>query len=77
VGTLWKQIAGGRLSGGEGKTVRHWQVRDGALQQAFAGHSGDVHSVAFSPDGQWLVSSGEEKTVRLWRLERLPLSTPE
>ena len=69
IGTLWKQIAGDRLSVGRGKTVRLWRVRDGALQQALAGHAGDVHSVAFSPDGHWLASGGDGGTVELWRLE--------
>jgi WD40 repeat protein len=70
LGTLWKQIAGNRLRGGEGRTIRLWQARDGVLQQAFSGHSGDVHSVAFSPDGAWLACGGEATTVTLWRLER-------
>jgi WD40 repeat protein len=77
VGTLWEQLAGGRLSGGKGHTVRLWRVSDGSLQQALAEHSADVHSVAFSPDGQWLASSGDDQSVNLWRLERAPPPGPQ
>ncbi|NJN68249.1 MAG: WD40 repeat domain-containing protein, partial [Chloroflexaceae bacterium] len=49
-------------------TVRLWQVRDGALVQRFIGHTGEVWSVAFSPDGQTLVSGSEDTTVKLWHV---------
>ena len=35
-------------------------------QQTLTGHTGYVYSVAFSPDGQTIVSSSEDQTVRLW-----------
>jgi len=64
IGTLWHQIAGG---GGDGPSVRLWRVADGALVAELP-HPDDVIYVAFSRDGRWLVTSGEDNRFRLWRL---------
>jgi WD40 repeat protein len=33
------------------------------------GHTGAINSIAFSPDGQFLISGSEDNTIRLWDLK--------
>ena len=64
IGTLWHQLTGG---GSDGDSVRLWRVADGTLVAGLP-HPDDVIYVAFSREGQWLVTSGEDNRFRLWRL---------
>jgi WD40 repeat protein len=64
LGTLWHGLTG---AGADGESVRLWRVADGALVQALKMPE-DVMYVGFSPDGRWLVASGDDGRVTLWKL---------
>jgi WD40 repeat protein len=46
-----------------------WNVEDEAPLHVLEGHKGAVRSVAFSPNGQYLVSGGADCSVRLWNVK--------
>jgi len=56
-------------TGGEGNTVRIWDVQTGQpVGTPLRGHSKDVYTVAFSPTEErpWIASGGEDGKVNIW-----------
>ncbi len=46
-----------------------WEVATGQQVRVLAGHTGAVSSVAWSHDGQYIVSGGYDRTVRVWEAD--------
>jgi len=48
------------------KTARVWDAVSGRELLTFKGHKDEVRSVAFSPDGQRVVTGSADGTAKLW-----------
>ena len=59
---------GPTLAGGTWREIRLWDADTGEPKQTFAGNTREVESVAFSPDGNTLVSTTLEGTLLLWEV---------
>ena len=51
------------------RLVNHWtppDLPDPALWRVITGHRDTIRAVAVAADGSWLVSAGQDGTVRIW-----------
>ncbi len=53
-------------AGGSDHTVRLWNLELGHEERVWTEHTGYVRSVAFTPDGAHVISSGLDRTLRVW-----------
>jgi WD40 repeat protein len=56
------------LATAAGDTIRLWSLPGGNLLATLEGHTDYVSSIAFSPDGRYLVSGGWDQTARVWQV---------
>ncbi|KAH6999495.1 WD40-repeat-containing domain protein [Ilyonectria destructans] len=54
-------------------TVKLWDSKNGALLRMFQGHTGPIYSVNFSPDGDQLVTTSTDGTLRRWDTKALSM----
>lgn len=50
------------------EAIRVWCVDTNQEVATFTGHTGEVRSLVFSPDGRFLVSGSRDSTIRVWAL---------
>ena len=57
--------------------IRLWDVATGDEVQQFASNDFESSSVAFSPDGSYIIFGAGDRTVRAWRVPRIVGATEE
>lgn len=53
---------------GADAAVKVWDTLTGRLVYTFEGHLAGISTLAWSPDGQWIASGSDDKTIRLWNV---------
>jgi len=48
------------------KSLRIWDVRTGRLVMSWMGHSENIWSTVFVPNGKGLLSGSQDKTMKYW-----------
>jgi WD40 repeat protein len=58
------------VSGSADRTIKLWRMEDGSLIGSLFGYTGEVNSVAFSPDDKFVISGGEDG-IAVWNVDGL------
>ncbi len=65
---LCASLNGQFILASERNKLRWWEYPSGALIKDLEGHSGLIKSILCDPQGKFVVSTGEEGSIRLWHI---------
>jgi WD40 repeat protein len=65
--TGWLAVS---VRGGLDGTLKLWELAKAAEAARFTGHVDFIGAVAFSPDGNRMVSGGHDKAAIVWEVQR-------
>lgn len=55
------------MSGGSDRQVKIWNLEGNCLL-SFEAHTAEIFAIAFSPDGETIVSAADDLTLRIWQV---------
>jgi hypothetical protein len=56
-------------TGGGDKALNLWDVGAGRLVGRMQGHTSDIEAIAFFPNGRFIASASEDRSVRIWSVD--------
>jgi len=59
----------GQLFAAGGNRLAIWDAHTYQELRQFSGHTGKVRCLSFTPDGKFLISGSDDKTLRVWNLD--------
>jgi WD40 repeat protein len=74
---LVDEVGGPNVKPGENHTITVWEAGTGKEVGIVGRHALQIWCLAFSPDGQRLLSASNDRTVKLWRWDAARLGQPQ
>jgi WD40 repeat protein len=62
-------------AGNYDKLVKIWDIKQGRTIASFTAHSNDINSIHYSPNGRYIVTSSDDKTIKIWNAYDFSLLT--